>query len=357
VLPRLAYLTLCRSIQLLTLLARGDTAKDLEILVLRHQLSMVRRQVPRPKLQPADRALLAAISRVLPRARWSCFLAKPVTLLRWHRRLVAGAWTFPTRGAGRPPLDDDLQQLVVRLATENPRWGYQRVQGELLRLGMRVSASAIRLILRRHGLDPAPRRTAMTWRGVPAPAGCWDRGLRLLDCRHDLAAAAVRAVGHRTRHSPGPPAGVTANPAGAWVTQQARNLLLALDERGRRVRFVLRDRNAKFCRAFDDVFRSQGAEMLVTPVQAPNANAHAERWVRTVRAEYLDWLLILGRSHLQQVLRIYVRHYNQHRPHRSLMLQPPDPTVGPALTGLDQPPRVHRRDLLGGLVHEYQQAA
>ncbi len=156
-LPRLAYLTLCRSIQLLALLARGDAAKDLEILVLR-------RQLPRPRLEPADRALLAAVSRVLPRDRWSCFLVKPETLRRWHRRLVAGAWTYPHRGHGRPTLDDGVRQLIIRLANENPRWGYRRLKGELLRLGVRVSATAIRSTLRRHGLDPAPRRTTTTWR-------------------------------------------------------------------------------------------------------------------------------------------------------------------------------------------------
>jgi putative transposase len=163
VLSKLAYLTLCRSIQLLALLADGDAAKELEILALRHQLVVLRRQTPRPTLEPADRALLAAISRVLPRSRWSCFLVRPETLLRWHRRLVAGAWTYPHQ-PGRPPLDDDVQQLIVRLATENPRWGYQRIQGELLRLRVQVSATAIRTTLRRHGLDPAPRPMATTWR-------------------------------------------------------------------------------------------------------------------------------------------------------------------------------------------------
>src|SRR6266516_3292318 len=164
VLPRLAYLTLCRSVQLLALLARGDAAKDLEILVLRQQLTVLRRQLPRPRLEPADRALLAAVSRVLPRDRWSCFLVTPDTLRRWHRRLVAGAWTYPHRQTGRPPLDQEVQQLIIRLATENPRWGYQRLKGELLRLGVRVSATAIRSTLRRHGLGPAPRRTTTTWR-------------------------------------------------------------------------------------------------------------------------------------------------------------------------------------------------
>jgi putative transposase len=123
VLSKLAYLTLCRFIQLLVLLARKEAAKDLEILVLRHQLTVLRRQVARPRFQPADRALLAAISRALPRACWSCFFVKPETLLRWHRRLVVGAWTYPHRGTGRPPLDQELQRLIVRLAGENPRWG------------------------------------------------------------------------------------------------------------------------------------------------------------------------------------------------------------------------------------------
>jgi len=149
---------------LLALLVRGDAAKDLEILVLRHQLAVLRRQVSRPKLEPADRALLAALSRALPRPRWSCFFVKPDTLLRWHRRLVAGAWTYPHRQPGRPPLDEQLQQLIVHLATDNPRWGYQRLQGELLRLGVQVSATAIRTTLRRHRLDPAPRGIPTTWR-------------------------------------------------------------------------------------------------------------------------------------------------------------------------------------------------
>jgi putative transposase len=163
-LSKLAYLTLCRSIRLLVLLAGGDAAKDLEILVLRHQLAVLRRQVARPRFKPADRALLAALSQALPRSRWSCFFVTPDTLLRWHRRLVAGAWTYPHRGTGRPPLDQQLQDLIVQLARENPRWGYQRIKGELVRLGMRVSATGIRTTLRRHGLDPAPRPTATTWR-------------------------------------------------------------------------------------------------------------------------------------------------------------------------------------------------
>jgi putative transposase len=151
-------------------------------------------------------------------------------------------------------------------------------------------------------------------------------------------------------------AGVTADPTGAWGTQQARNLLLVLAEQHRRVRFMLRDRDTKFTRAFDDLFRCEGAEILLTPVQAPNANAYAERWVGTVRAECLDWLLIMGRGHLAQVLRGYVQHYNQHRPHRALGLEAPDPPTE-LNVAKDRQGKVCRRNLLGGLLHEYQRAA
>jgi hypothetical protein len=257
-LSKLAYLTLCRSIQLLVLLARGDAAKDMEILVLRRQLKVLRRQTPRPKLEPADRALLAAVSRVLPRSHWSCFLVRPETLLCWHRRLVAGAWTSPHRPTGRPALNKDLQQLIVRLARENPTWGYQRIKGELQHLGIWISATAVRTTLRRHGLDPAPRRMATTWRvflrqqatGIVAcdfstVDSIWLRRLYVLffievDTRHVHLG------------------GVTANPDGAWVTQQARNLLLGLGERRRHMRFLLHDRDAKFCRSFGDGFRIRG---------------------------------------------------------------------------------------------------
>jgi len=152
-------------------------------------------------------------------------------------------------------------------------------------------------------------------------------------------------------------AGVTANPDGGWVAQQARNLMLVLGDQGRQVRFLLRDRDAKFTRSFDDVFRSEGAEVLRTPVQAPNANAYAERWIGTIRAECLDWLLIVGRGHLEQVLRVYAAHYNTHRPHRALELRPPDPPAGLHVAREREPSTVRRRDRLGGLLHEYHRRA
>jgi transposase InsO family protein len=356
-LSKLAYLTLCRSIQLLALAARGDAVKDLEIVVLRHQLAVLRRQSTRPKLGPGDRALLAAVSRVLPRSRWSCFFVTPETLLRWHRRLVAGAWTYPHRQTGRPPLDQELQQLIVRLARENPRWGYQRIQGELLHLDVRLSATVIRTTLRRHGLDPAPRRAATTWQAFlrQQAAGIVACDFFTVDTvwLRRLYVLFFIELDTRRIHL----AGVTANPNGQWVAQQARNLLLVLGDQGRRARFVLHDRDAKFSRSFDDVFRSDGAEVLLTPVQAPRANAYAERWVRTVRTECLDWLLVVGRGHLQQILRVYVQHYNRHRPHRALGLQPPDLPAQLTVLDGDRGGAVNRIDLLGGLLREYRPAA
>ena len=215
----------------------------------------------------------------------------------------------------------------------------------------------IRTTLRRHSVDPAPRRAATTWRaflrqqaaGIVAcdfftVDSIWLRRLYVLF----FIELDTRRVNL---------AGVTANPDGQWVTQQARNLLLVLGEQGRRARFVLHDRDAKFSRSFDDVFRSDGAEVLLTPVQAPRANAYAERWVRTVRAECLDWLLVVGRGHLQQILGVYVQHYNRHRPHRALMHRSPDPLAPLTILGKDGRGAVCRRDLLGGLLHEYRQAA
>ena len=268
-LSKLAYLTLCRSIQLLALLARGDAAKDLEILVLRHQLAVLRRQTSSPKLEPADRALLAAISRVLPRSRWSCFLVKPETLLRWHRRLVAGAWTYPHRQTGRPPLDQRAA------AADRPPGQGEPALGLPAHPGRTAAARRAGLGHRdpHHAAPPRARPGTAPGghdvAGVPAPAGRRDPRLRLLHRRHRLAAAALRPLLHRGRHPAGPP---------RWRDRQPRRRLghpagpqppLVLEERGRRVRFLLRDRDAKFCRGFDAVFPAEGVEVLVTPVQAP----------------------------------------------------------------------------------------
>src|SRR5215216_830338 len=279
------YWALRRLLELLVLFGRSERAKEVEILVLRHELQVLRRQVARPRLRSADRALLAALSQVLPRARRQSFLVQPATLLRWHRELVRRRWTDPHRRPGRPPLAAEARQLVLRLAAENPSWGYKRIHGELVGLGMPLSASSVWNVLRRHEIEPASRRESLSWREFLR-----QQAAGILECDfftvetlwlRRLYVLFFIELGRRRVHL----AGVTANPNGAWVAQQARNLLLVLGERGRQVRFVLRDRDAKFCRSFDGVFRAEGAEMLVTPVKAPKANAYAERWVQTVRAE------------------------------------------------------------------------
>jgi hypothetical protein len=246
-------------------------------------VAVLRRQVPRPRFEPADRALLAAFSRVLPRANWSCFQVKPETLLRWHRHLVAGVWTYPHRGRGRPPLDEHLQQLLVRLAAATPRWATKgsRVSCSGLGSRSRQPRSAKRYVVTAWTCPAAHEHDVAI---VAASAGRW---IIACDCftvdtvwLKRLSVLLFIELDTRRVHL----AGVTANPDGAWVAQQARNLLLELSEQGRRIQFLLRDRTPSFCRACDALFRSEGAQGSLTPVQAPNANAVAERWVATVRA-------------------------------------------------------------------------
>jgi putative transposase len=334
--------------------------QDVEILVLRHQLAVLRRQHPRPRLQPKDRALLAALSRLLPRPRWSIFVVTPETLLRWHRRMVRRHWTYPARRRGRPPVPDHVQAVIVRLATENPRWGYQRIRGELLHLGCRVSASTIARVLRANGLRPAPRRaaTSTTWRWFlrRQAAGILACDFLTVDTvfLQRLYVLFFIQLHNRRVHL----VGVTANPTGGWVAQQARNLLATLENDATAVRFLIHDRDSKFTRAFDDIWRGVGAEVILTPIQAPNANAVAERWVGTVRQECLDHLLIAGRRQLLHVLHLYVEHYNRHRPHRGLGLLAPEPSERCELADPSAAAwQLHRRDVLGGLIHEYERAA
>ena len=298
---------------------RDEGAQDLEILVLRYQLRVLRRKAGRPRLKPLDRMLLAVTSGFVPRIRWASFMITPQTLPRWHRELVRRKWTYGRgRKPGRPSIDSEMVELILRLARENPRWGCIRIQGELRRLGIRVAATTIRRLLRCTGLGPAPRRTGPTWseflraqaKGIIAcdffcVESVWLRTFYVLV----FIELHTRRVFVTTS---------TVHPDSAWVTQQGRNLSMDLDGRERPVRFLIHDRDSKFSGSFDEVFRSEGTEVILTPIQAPNANAFAERWVRTVRAECLDWMLILGRRHLDRVLQTYAAHYNGHRAHRAL---------------------------------------
>jgi len=351
------YLLLRRLFGLLTRPNSHESSKDVEIAVLRHQLSVLHRQVRRPSFRPMDRAFLAAAARLLPRERWGSFLVTPQTLLRWHRELVRRKWTYRTgKRPGRPPIDLELRELVLRLARENPRWGYVRIQGELRKLGIRIGATTIRRLLRDHGLGPAPRRLGPSWsqflraqaHGMLASDFFTVETIRL----KTLYVLFFIELSTRRVHL----AGVTAHPDSAWVTQQARNLAFSLQDRAAPARFLIHDRDSKYSGPFDEVFRTEGVTVIRTPVRAPRANAFAERWVRTVRTECLDWTLIRGRRHLERVLYAYVGHYNRGRPHRGLGLATPEvrePTRGPGRGRIG----LVRRDTLGGLIHEYELAA
>ena len=337
--------------------ARSAASKDAELLVLRQEVAVLRRQNPKPRLDWAGRMVLAALARLLPRPLRMSRLVTPETLLRWHRRLVGRQWAYPS-GGGRPPIDARLTLLIEQMARENPGWGCKRIQGELLGLGYRVGASTVRRVLKRLRVPPAPQRIRSTWRQFLR-----SQASAMLACDFFHAGCAVTLrrlyvffvleVGTRHVHV----LGVTAHPDGAWTVQQARNLLMDLGERAGRFRFLVRDRAGQFTGGFDAVLSGAGIEVVKIPPRSPRANAYAERWVRTARAEVTGRMLIAGPRHLRAVLDEYAAHYNRHRPHRARDLRSPDgdDSITAPVTGLTA--RIRRRRVLGGLIHEYEQAA
>ncbi|MBA8923756.1 transposase InsO family protein [Kutzneria viridogrisea] len=340
---------------LLVLLGRSSTSKDVELLVLRHEVAVLRRGNPRPRLDWADRAVFAALVRLLPKGLRLHRLVTPGTVLRWHRRLVAARWTYSHRH-GRPPVDDVITRLIKRMVTENHNWGYKRIQGELLKLGHRVSASTIRRILKQAGIPPAPdRRTDTTWREFLRTQASTMLSCDFfhVDCALTLQRVSVLfvlEVATRSVHV----LGTTTNPDGAWTTQQARNLVMDLGEWVGEVRFLVRDRAGQFAASFDAVLADVGIKAVTIPPRCPRANCFAERFVRTARSEVTDRMLVLSQRHLGAVLAEYVRHDNGRRPHRSRELRPPRPTYPVANLSFQ---RIRRRRLLGGLINEYERAA
>src|SRR6266567_1425679 len=342
---RLLYLIFIR-VCWLVLLGRSSASKNAELLVLRHEVAMLRRTKPRPGLDWTDRAVLAALIRHLPRRLRAHRLVTPGTVLRWHRRLVTKKWTYPNR-TGRPPVSAEIAALIERPATENHGWGYQRIQGELLKLGHRVSASTIRRVLKELKIPPAPKRhTDTTWRQFLHAQAMTMLAADFfhVDCAvtlRRLYCLFVIEVGSRYVHI----LGVTANPDGPWTTQQIRNLLMDLGDRATEFRFLVRDRAGQFTDSFDAALASAGIQTVKIPPRSPRANAYAERFVLTARTEATDRMLIFSERHLRTVLAQYETHYNGRRPHRSSTAPATQarPSCRRPLPGADHAPARPRR--------------
>jgi transposase InsO family protein len=362
---RLAYLGITNSFPLLRLPPGSDRDKDAQILALRHQLAVLHRQLDgqRVRSEPADRAWLAALPHPLPRPSLHRLrlLVRPDTILRWHRGLLArrhAAASRPHR-RGRPRTVRSIHALVLRLVTENPSWGYRRVHGELLTLGVKVAASTVWEILREAGIDPTPQQTATTWaqflrsQAETLLAADFLETITLTDT-HMYVLAVVEHANRRIRTL-----GATAHPSAAWVTQAARNLVMDLEDAGCRVKYLIRDRDSKYPALFDAVLAGAGINVVLSGVRMPRMNAVMERWVRTCRRELLDRTLIFNQRHLLHALRQYEVFYNEHRPHQGIAnVRPlallPEPITDPyQLAHLN----IHRRDRLGGILHEYEHAA
>jgi len=352
------YRAFCRVLQLIRLVGPRDTDLAIEVVILRHEVAVLRRQVHRPALEPADRALLAGLARLLTRQRLGHLFVQPSTLLRWHRDLVAKRWTYPHGRPGRPALSNGTTALVLRLAKDNPQWGYRRIHGELATMGIVIAPSSVWAILKRHGIEPSPRRSEPTWAEFLATQA---KGLMACDFFHVDTILLRRLyvlvfIHHDSRLVR--IAGITSNPVTSWVTQQARNLSMDLADHTNALEFLIRDRDTKFTASFDAVFAAEGTRIIKSPVRAPRANAICERAIGTIRRECLDRMLILGRRHLEAVLAEYVEHYNVHRPHRSLDQRAPSALdTPPALIGDVDLARLRRTDRLCGLIHEYRIAA
>jgi putative transposase len=354
---RFVFLLITRVVSWLRLAQREETWKTAEILILRHQLAVLqRRQARRPNLTWADRALLATLLGVIPKARLQGLrlLVTPDTILRWHRNIVRRRWAARSmRGkTGRPAARRNIRALVLRLARENPGWGYRRIHGELAGLGVKVAASTAWEILKNAGIDPAPRRSGPTWSQslrsqAEAILACDFFTADLLDGTQAYVLAVIDHATRRTRIL-----GVTLHPTGEWTAQQARNLIMDLDDQAHRVKFMIRDRSSDFTAAFDAILADAGIRTVLCNVRTPRMNAIAERWIGGCRRELLDRTLIWNRNHLRRTLRQYETHHNQHRPHRSLDgAAPLKPLPEPA--DLEQH-RVRREPRVGGTINEYR---
>ena len=362
---RLAYLTVTNSFAVFRLLPMSDRDKDTEILALRHQLAVLERQLGNEKVRftPSDRAFLAALLHRLPPEvlRRLRLLVRPDTVLRWHRDLIARrhAVRSKPKRAGRPRTLRSIRVLVLCLVRENPSWGYRRVHGELLVLGVKVAASTVWEILKEAGIDPAPERAAGTWAGflrsqADALLACDFFETVTLSGAQTYVFAVIEHANRRIRGL-----GATAHPTASWVVQAAKNLVMDLEETGCRARFLVRDRDGKFPQLFDTVVKDAGIEVVLSGVRMPRMNSIMERWVQTCRRELLDRTLIWNQRHLIHSLREFEDFYNEHRPHQGIASARPLRPLPPPITDQEQIARLHiqRRPRLGGILHEYEHAA
>src|ERR1022692_1362690 len=357
---RFVFLLITQVAAWLRLSQREEAWQTAEILILRHQLAVLQRRQPRPPdVNWADRALLATLLGVIPKARRQGLrlLVTPDTIRRWHRDIVRRRWAARSmRGkTGRPATRRNISALVLRLARENPEWGYRRIHGELAGLGVKVAASTVWEILRNAGINPAPRRCGPTWSQflrsqAESILACDFFTAELLDGTQAYVLAVIEHATRRIRIL-----GVTLHPTGEWTTQQARNLLMDLGVQAERMKFMIRDRGSNFTAAFDTVLADAGIRTVLCNVRTPRMNAIAERWIGGCRRELLDRALIWNQHHLRRILREYETHHNHYRPHRSLHGAAPLKPL-PEPVDLEQY-RVRRHTRIGGLINEYRLVA
>jgi putative transposase len=349
-------------VELVRLERQSESDKDVEILLLRRQLAIYERKQDRAsRLSRGEKLTLVVLAtklkaktgRTIKGMGGAIRIVKPTTLFSWHQQLVRLKWTYRHRNpGGRPRTDQEIERLVVRLAREND-WGFERIEGELNKLGYTISHETVGNLLHRHGIPPAPEReTSPSWRHLMT-----HYKEQLLACDfftietlflQTIYVLVFIEIGRRRVHF----AGCTAHPNGAWVEQQARQIMWELTEREPNVRFLIRDNDKKFAAAFDMVFRSEGIDVIPTPVRAPNANAFMERWIRSVREECLDKVLIINEAHLRQVMRECVEFFNTARPHQGLDQQIPVPKASCQDNG-----PVRCRNVLGGIIHDHYRDA
>ncbi|MCX4458272.1 integrase core domain-containing protein [Streptomyces sp. NBC_01340] len=362
---RLAYLAVVNAFAALRLLPITDHAKDTEILALRHQLTVLERQLGAEKVKftPADRAFLAALLVRLQRGqlRRLRLLVHPETILRWHRDLIRRRHDrlIRPKRPGRPPTERSIRRLILRMARENSTWGYRRIHGELATLGIQIAPSTVWEILKTEGIDPAPQRTSTTWADFLRSQADALLAIDFIEtvtltgqCQYILA-----VIEHATRRIR--ILGTTAHPTATWVTQTIKNLVMDLEDASAKATFLIRDRDAKFPDLIDEILTDTGIRTILTGIRTPRMNSIMERWVHTLRRELLDRTLIWNEHHLRHALREYERYYNEHRTHRSLhaaapLRSLPEPITEPEhITHLN----VRRHDRLAGILHEYQHAA